>query len=266
MKFTNPILLAFLLMTITVSHNFAYSSDDVGSESSNKINVVGNYLPPFGIEKDGKLAGLSVEMLLQLLDKSDTKNIDITFEHVSFARAFAQLENRKKTIALHFAKSAIRDKKFKWVGPYFVIRMGVVGMQQNVNVYPDFDSLKDNLIAVVNDTLLEDILLSRGFPRQNMVLISNPVSGLNMLNAGHIQLYAHIPLVLNYLMRQEFGVNAPKLEEKFPLQTGHFYFALSQDFDDEFVSNLQQLLNDMIDNNEFAQLFAKYQVGSSAGN
>ncbi len=257
-------MLAFLLMTSVASINFAYSSDNISGKGNVKIDVVGNSLPPFGFEKDGKLAGLSVEMLLQLLDKIDTKNIDITFEHVSFARAFAQLEHRQKTIALHFAKSAIRDKKFKWVGPYFEIKMGVVGMQSDTNAYPDFESLKNDLIAVVNDTLLEDILLSRGFPKENMVIISNPVSGLKMLHAGRIQLFAHIPSVLNYFMQQEFGLDAPKLEEKFILQTGHFYFALSQDFDDEFVSNLQQVLNDMLDNNEFAQLFTKYQVDSNA--
>jgi polar amino acid transport system substrate-binding protein len=257
-------MLAFLLMANVPSNNFAYGSDDISGESRLKIDVVGNSLPPFGFEKDGKLAGLSVEMLLQLLDKSDFKNIDITFEHVPFARSFAQLENRQKTIALHFAKSAIRDKKFKWVGPYFEIKMGVVGLQRDTNEYPDFDSLKNNLIAVVNDTLLEDILLGRGFPKDNMVIISSPVSGLKMLNAGRVQLFAHIPSVLNYLMQQEFGANAPKLEEKFVLQTGHFYFALSQDFDDEFVANLQQLLKSMLDNNEFAPLFTKYGIYQTA--
>ncbi|MFT6268055.1 MAG: polar amino acid transport system substrate-binding protein [Alphaproteobacteria bacterium] len=203
-------------------------------------------------------------MLPQLLANSGIENVNVKLEYVSFARALSELENRKNTIALHFAKSPDREKKFKWLGPYYEIKLGLVGLSRHSKAYPNIKSIKDNYIAVVRGTLVEDILLDRGFPKNNMLLISDPVSGLKMLNAGRIDMLAHIPSVLRYLAKNELEMNESTLEEKFTLQTGHFYFALSQDFDDEFVLKLQTVLDEMLDNYDFARLYTKSNLNNKS--
>lgn len=216
------------------------SAKDVGS-----INIVGNVLPPFGIENKGKLAGFSIATLERLLDSSALRENKRQIQLVSFARAYAQLEARPRTIALHFARGPSRENKFKWLGPYHNISMGLVGLK-NIDVeYSTFDDLKDLKVAVVRDTLLQDILMTRGFPEENMVLISDPISGIKMLNAGRVSFFAHIPSVLRHIKEYELNMDAGLLEEKYTLQTGEFYFAMSADFDDELVAQLQTLLQAM---------------------
>lgn len=225
-----------------------------------KIEIVGNTLPPFGYLKNDTLSGFSLELLEEVLANSHLQNTTLVTKHVSFARAMSQLQTRTHTIALHFARSPERETQFKWLGPYFDINMGLIGLSSDAATYSDFDGIKDKRIAVIRDTLLQEILLKRGVNEDNMLLISDPVSGLKILNAGRVDFFAHIPEVLEYLMHSELNISPPTIEEKFTLQTGAFYFALSLDFEDELVAHLQAVLDSMRDDDEFAYLHLRHRL------
>ena len=230
--------------------------------AAQSFTVVGNTLPPFSIEERGKLNGYSVSLLEHILQKHYGTTISIDRLPVPFARALTKPQNNPNTIAVNIACSTERKDKLQLVGPYYIIDMALIGRTGDDQNYTNFSDVSLADVAAVRDTLVKEIVVDKGYPEQQLMVLSDPMQAFRMLERGRVDLIAHIPSVLNYMVYGSADSPRSIMETKYQLQSGSFYFAFSNDFPASDIQALQAILADTIKSPEGRELLKKYGLRS----
>ena len=72
---------------------------------------------PYNFEKDGKIQGIAVELLTQMLEKVGSSQAVADIKLVPWARGYNAVQKNEKTILFSTARTEEREDLFKWVCP-----------------------------------------------------------------------------------------------------------------------------------------------------
>lgn len=208
--------------------------------------------PPFNYTADGKLTGLSTEVVQQLAKKVGHPE-DI--EMLPWARAYGLIQQSDGQILFSMTRTEEREKMFKWVGPIasnkwvFFAKKG-----SGVTIASLADAKKVEKIGTYKDDAAESFLKAEGFTNLDSVL--NDEQNVPKLVAGRINLW--IVGELQGIHKAKAKGVADQLEKVFDVKDTQLYIAFSKNTPDAEVAKWQAALDAMKADGSIDALVKKY--------
>jgi polar amino acid transport system substrate-binding protein len=182
--------LQFAVLACFALHAFA--ADD--------IRIVTEELPPYNMTLNGRLTGMSTEVVQAVL-----KEVGVTanIQPMPWARAYDIALNSENVLIYSITRTAQREKLFKWVGDIAPMHWYLFARPSS-NIHLDhLDDARKYQIATVKEDAGEQYLASKGFAVGKNLQSSNKYEyNYEKFKLGRIDLWISIELNALYLMRQ----------------------------------------------------------------
>jgi polar amino acid transport system substrate-binding protein len=227
---------------------------------ANNIKMMTENYPPYNMEVEGKLQGLSVEVLDAMLKtmKSDTTIYDV--ELLPWSKAFDSALNKKNNMVFSTVKTKKRENRFKWVGPISKTTIGVTALKSKNIVINTFSDLKKYKIACVKKDIAETVLIENNIPLENIKALDGTNSlatAFYKLERDKIDLFAYETKVAKYSADLN-GFNSDEYEVVFTLKKGEHYFAFNRLTPDAIINKWQKALDTIKVNGIYNKILKKY--------
>lgn len=229
------------------------------SAQAEEYRVIGNHFPPFGIVENNKISGFSIDLLNLIFEKSSLKRCDCQILPTSFNRVYNEVDFGDGRIGLHVARTEERQKQFKWVGPYYVVEMGLIAKKFRFGDVKTLKALKGKKVGVVRNTAPDQLLRKSMLDHHNIISVPQATNMVKMLSFDRLDFIAHVYDVTAYIM-QDMGMDPNLYEIKYNLANAYLHFAFSKDTSDEVIKILQASLDDLIHKPAYLQLLKKYNL------
>lgn len=247
-----PSLRALLLALLTCVSLPAMASDE--------LRVVTEELPPFNMTQDGRMTGMSTEVVQAVLKEV---GIQAGIQSMPWARAYDIALNSENVLIYSITRTPQREKLFKWVGViaptnwYLFAKPG-----RNIRL-ASLDDARKFQIATVKEDAGEQYLVSKGFVVGKNLQSNNKYEyNYEKFKADRVDLWISIELNALYLMRQagdepnKMAVRALSL----PDLGGHdgLYMAFSLKTPDAVVERFRKGLETIRKNGTYDAIIKKW--------
>ncbi len=218
-------------------------------------------LRPIGFMQDGKLTGLAVEVVREILKiVQHPDNITV----LPWARAYNYIQNRPKHILFAMGRSPVRENLFKWVGPIVSNKTYMYKKKGSDIHITTLDEAKNvGAIGVIVDDFNHTLLKSKGFT--NLTTKTNYPSLFNMLAQGRLDLVPCGELNVNALIN-EANVKGEIESSNVLIFNSKLYIAFSKDFSDSTVNKWQQALDTLKKNGKNNKIIKRYTENQNRDN
>ncbi|WP_462379775.1 substrate-binding periplasmic protein [Pseudomonas sp. Marseille-QA0892] len=132
----------------------------VAQAQAHSIQIVTEELPPYNMTVDGKLTGMSTEVVKAVL--ADV-GIDATFQAMPWARAYDTALHGENVMIYSIARTPERESQFKWVGMVAPMRWYLYSAASRPLALQTLDQAMPYQIATVKQDVGEQYLTERGF-------------------------------------------------------------------------------------------------------
>jgi len=196
-----------------------------------------------------KMCGFATDIVKEILKRIDS---DAQIERLSWARAYNLLEkgNTENMFLYAMARTAIRDNKFKWVGPIAAKKAFLFAKKSSNITIGNLEEAKSyNGIGTKRDDSKEQFLKKKGFT--NIDDTTTWDLALKKLMAGRFDLIVYTDLDLPVLAKRA-GVNMDEIEVVLELYKYPIYIGVSKSTSDEMVTKWQNALDSIKDDGTFA--------------
>jgi len=190
--FTRTLARTLQVVALTCLALRALAADD--------IRIVTEELPPYNMTQDGRVTGMSTEVVQAVL-----KEVGITasIQSMPWARAYDMALNSENVLIYSITRTLQREKLFKWVGDIAPMHWYLFAKPGNAIRLDNLDDARKYQIATVKEDAGEQYLLSQGFLIGKNLQSSNKYQyNYDKLKLGRVDLWISIELNALYLMRQ----------------------------------------------------------------
>ena len=206
--------------------------------ASAKLLIYTENSPPANYLADGRLQGLSVEIVREILRRHKRPD---TIEIVPWARGYTMALNQPNVALFSTTRLPQREKSFKWVGPIYSQTWGFYGKTgSGIKINSIEGAKRVARIGTYHKDAKEQYLLARGF--RNLVSTNKNISNIRHLLDGSIDLWISSDFNMPFLARQA-GIEPDKLELVFAFKKVQNYVAFSIQTPDALVNQWQQTLD-----------------------
>jgi len=233
--------------------------------------ILGKYDPRIGLEhlnylteewapfnyRENEVTGISVEILEAVFRHLGVNRSREEVRIVPLAEGFEAARNETGTVLFSIVRTPEREPQFKWAGPF--TRAGFVlfaPRSRNITISAPED-LNRYRIGAVQDSIENDLLISQGVSRSDLVSGKTPADLLQMLEEGSIDLWATGDLAGRHQMKQT-AKDPDGYEVVYSLSENDFYFIFSRDVPDTLVRAFQHAL-EAVREEEDAQGVSDYE-------
>jgi len=211
---------------------------------------------PFGYTKNGKLTGLSVEVVNEILKKLSYSNkINVR----PWARAYRNTLRGPKKILFSMARNSDRENLFKWVGPLVSDRVFFYKRRSSsLSINNLSDAKKVKRILLTREFPEYEYLKKKGF--KNLHETVEPKQNFKMLMKGRGELVPMGELAVPQTLKQA-GIEAKDIERtSVKLYEVNLYIAFSKDVDDEEIKKWQKALDFVKMQGLYKKILEKYVI------
>ncbi|MEE4359754.1 MAG: transporter substrate-binding domain-containing protein [Desulfococcaceae bacterium] len=216
----------------------------VSGGAEQKIRIMTEDIPPFNFKKDGTVQGVSTDLLLLMLEKAGIPADRSAIKVLPWARSYRMLQEEPGTMLYSMAKTADREKLFKWVGPIQEVTTGLVALKSRKIVIGRLEDARKYRIGTIRDNASEQLLIKSGFDENSLDRIASPELNIKKLQAGRVDMLAFNVPTTHYLMLQ-IGLSPQDYEVVYPLKKVFFNFAFHKDTDDKLIEKLNGILAEL---------------------
>lgn len=224
------------------------------------LQIVTEEYPPFNYTENGKLTGVSTEIVQALLKETGFQG---DFHSLPWARAYELALQGENTLIYTITRTPQRESLFKWVGVVASPRHYLFAWARRPLKLERLDDARRYQIATVNEDVGEQFLMAHGFIKgRDLQSNSRYVFGYEKLKLGRVQLWVMDELVASYVTRQagddpdKVLVKALWLEE---LSGGH-YLAFGPRTPDALVERFRRALDTLRRNGTLAAILQKWRI------
>jgi len=208
--------------------------------------------PPANYLKNGKPAGMSVEIVREILKRLDKK---INIEIVPWARGYRIALTRSNVALFSTTRLLQREKLFKWVGPLYTQMWGFYAKRgSGLQIDSLEDAKKVTRIGTYLNDAKEQFLEKKGFA--NLITTNKNISNIKHLMKGDIDLWVSSDLNMPYLASQA-GVSPEQLELVYSFQFVKNYIAFSNKTPDAIVATWQKTLDEIKRDGTYSRIVNK---------
>lgn len=204
------------------------------------FRVVTELSPPHQTTKDGKVDGISTQIVIATLKQA---GLDSHIEVYPWARSYYIATSVPNVLIYNIARTPERENEFHWIGPVANYRLGLVRLTDRTDLTPNhIKDLGSAVIAVQRGDFSSLYLQQQGLRIGKELLLSADIlESWRLLLKGKVDYVvddeAAIALMEKQLLQPQgiarFVLAIPQLEQ----QT---YLAASKGTDPELVKKLQQ--------------------------
>jgi len=224
------------------------------------LTYIAEQYPPYNYREDGRLQGISVDLLEEIWEKMGAGLNRSTIKLLSWKEGYDRALKENNTVLFTTWRIPEREQLFKWVGP---VASGsdvlLAKIDENISIKAPSDLKKYKIGGIVNDIAVQRLLniLNNGLREENLILGTNSTHIIEMLMNGTIDAWAYNDIAGLCLLQQS-GANAGDYEVACMLGQGDGYYAFNKETPDSIVQSFQQAL-DYIKNNKDSSGVSEYQ-------
>jgi polar amino acid transport system substrate-binding protein len=207
---------------------------------------------PMNYARDGRLAGLSVELLKRMWREMGVPEQPIHL--FPWPRAYDMGHVDPRTVLFSMYRTKGREHDFKWVGPIVQGKTEVFTLRSR---HLDARSLKDLggwRLAAVRDVASANILRDAGLPYTGS---GSPDTAIKMLRRDRVDAVAMDALQFHHFAAR-LGCPTDEFKPIMTLCTDPLYFAFSLDTPDALIHRFQKALDAIVHRPGYRTLLNKY--------
>ncbi|MEE4355768.1 MAG: transporter substrate-binding domain-containing protein [Desulfococcaceae bacterium] len=210
------------------------------SVSADEIKVVTETWEPYNFEKDGKVTGISTEIVEYSLKKAGIGISGNKINIYPWVRAYRMAMEDENILIYTILRTQEREDLFKWVGPlipsekfYFYKNKS----RTDISLH-SLDDAKKYQIGVLRGSVHEDFLLRNGFPATLIQTVADQELNLKKLLAGRIDFIIDTDSSLGIRTKQ---MNLPlsEFEKTLFLFENGYYMAFSKKTSDDIIEKIR---------------------------
>lgn len=210
--------------------------------SATEMNALTFYTeeyPPFNFERNGRITGVAVDMLIQASQEIGAEFSPDQIVLQPWPRAYRSALLKPDSVLFSATRTAHREGLFNWVGPIGNIRISVLARSgTSIEIDQPIDLAKYR-IGVIRDDVGEQLLLQLGIPRELMQEAADVGVLTELLLKNRIDLIAYNEQATHWWALRA-GYQADDFDTIFVLQEGQLYFAFNKGVDLRLVNDLQK--------------------------
>lgn len=147
--------------------------------------IVSEQIVPYNYLENGKPAGISTEILQQVLKKLGIK---WQTEFLPWSMAYNMAVNQPNILLYSMLKTEDREALFHWVGPLFTDHMSVYKKKDRGDIHAkSVEDLKKYTVGAIRENYDSQYLLKKGFiEKKNMVLVDSQEENIGNLGNGKV--------------------------------------------------------------------------------
>ncbi len=226
--------------------------------ANNLIYLTENY-PPHNFIENGKLTGVSVEILQKIWGKLGLSNSVEDIKLVPWARGMVRIKKEPNIFLFGMGYSPDRKKFLNWIGPYFSHSLYLIGKKnKNFNI-KSLDEAKVYEVGVVREDIGHQMILKKGFPETSLRLHNNQKSLFKKLEADRIDLICFMNDSAVKGMTK-LGLNLDEYENIYEIVELKSGFGMSKKVPKEVVDDFQTALEQLIIDGSVELILKKYDL------
>lgn len=168
--------------------------------ANDEIRIVTEELPPYNMTLDGKLTGLSTEVVRAVLKEI---GVQASIQSMPWARAYDIALNTENVLIYSITRTAQREHLFKWVGVVAPVDWYLYARPDSGITLSELDDARRYQIATVKEDAGEQYLLSKDFVVGKNLQSNNKYAyNYEKFKLGRVDLWISIELNARYLIRQ----------------------------------------------------------------
>ncbi|MBF0193890.1 MAG: transporter substrate-binding domain-containing protein [Magnetococcales bacterium] len=258
LKYNSPVHLSGRLknscIIIIIYLSFILLSSTAESSNNDKITILSPNIPPVSFVKEGRVTGLGVEIvreILHRLDRSDPILIEL------WSEAFIRAQNEPNTVLLPPSRTPEREKLFQWVGPLIPEKLYLFGRKGIIN-----SNIKQLQVGAVKGYASERWLIDNQY---NVVSFSSPKEGIQALIKGEVDLWINSNITMAHTAKKA-GIDPSKIQAVKSVKDLPAYLVFSPNTGSTIVDKWQQTLNKMKQDGSYDRIVQDWVPLMSAGN
>ncbi len=218
------------------------------------ISIVAEPFPPFGYKENGKITGLSTEVVHYLLEDTGVKVNK--WRLIPWARAFRIAKSKANTLLYTVVRKPDREHLFHWIGPIsdrniYLFRL----KRQKEIVVESLEDAKHYTIGTVINTASTQYLKSLGMKVREVV---NYEQAVRMMLLGRVGLLPATDYSLAYLAKK-VGSSYSEFENVLLLDgSKKYYLVLHKDTSMVIVTALQKSFDKLKKSGVLKEIQSKY--------
>jgi len=227
----------------------------VFSAHGQSIQIVTENFPPYNHKEQGKITGLSTEVVIAVLKKA---KLTYKIKMYPWKRAYNTALKNKNTLIYTISRTPTRENLFKWVGEIAPAGSYLFALRDSdieINILNDAGKYRiGTVIEDVRDQFFREI----GF--KNLKAVKTHEQNFNKLQKKRIALWAMAELVAYHIVKKS-GHPSNIIKKVFYLEDvskRKYYMAFSRETPDDLVNKVRNTLKQLKKDGTIKKIHAKY--------
>ncbi|NOI17362.1 transporter substrate-binding domain-containing protein [Vibrio coralliilyticus] len=204
------------------------------------IRYVTEEYPPYNYSDNGKLKGMSVDVLEAMYAIAGTDLDASQIKILPWQRAYKTAQKKPNFALFSTTRTIGRENDFHWVGPIVATSIVILTSSNDieVNSLADLYSYK---IGVVRKDIGEESLLEMGFPKESLYVSDDARKLIEKLSTGELNFIAYEENVARWWITQA-GYEQKAFKSVYKLADGQLYFSFNRKIQLSKIETLQSAL------------------------
>lgn len=208
------------------------------------FSVLTNSMPPIKFAQEGQAKGVAGDVL-NIIMKSAGHTISSSNVHTTtWTEAYNRTLTTPHTLCLAMARTPQREELFKWVGPIYTTRLGLLAKRSRNIHLTNLDDTTNYSIGTLVDSVMENILITENVPATRFIRREKIEDIVDLLVNDKIDLLAFTQTPTFHILLQK-GIDPSLYEMALELRTVDLYIAFNKSTDDTLIHKLQNALDTM---------------------
>jgi polar amino acid transport system substrate-binding protein len=226
-----------VIISTTVISGLA--ADQVSAED---LTYITEQYPPYNYREDGKLQGISVDLLEKIWDKMGATPDRSAIKLLPWTEGYERTMKENNTVLFTTWRIPEREQSFKWAGPIFTDASVLFAKRDRGIKIQSLEDLQKYRIGVIAGDSAIQQLLNIGVNQSQLVPETDASALIAKLENGEIDLWALAEAAGRYFAELETGNNYT-YEVVYKLQDIGLYYAFNNNVSDSTVQSFQQALD-----------------------
>lgn len=211
----------------------------LGSARPERLRVVTEHLPPYQVTVGNTLQGGIIADDIIKLFKFISPSTPI--EVMPWSSAYHLAASRPNTVIFSMARTPEREKHFIWIGKLTSVSTRLVTLKtSDIERVDNLTKLDGYSIGVKKNDLVAEYFLKSGFQfGRNLVEIVNPLSTLQLLERGRVNIVPADDFIIDFHC-QKHGCSPTDFKTIYVFNnlTEDFYLAANKNSDPEIIEQI----------------------------
>lgn len=219
-----------------------------GSAWAQSFTVYAANLPPFSYQDENGLAqGISVDILLEMLQRIGQPVDRASVKFIAWPRAVAKSRENPGSILLTPAKTPDRADDFYWIGPVHTLQLGLIGKKSKAVRIDDVLGTQGLKVSAIRNSASIYLLHEKyGIEEKSLVLVTDDEQQFAMLDRDRVDLVSHGRSAATFFLRK-IGLDPDDFEMVDVLRELDLYIAINPRTDPNLLEGLTAAFEDLHD-------------------